>query len=394
MTAEIVLMNRNAVALAADSAGTIETLTGSKTTPTMNKLFALSYEHSIGIMIYNSSYFMGLPWETIIHTLRERVKGKEFDTLEEFESYFIDFLENNEMFDQRKQMESAMSELENHHRVLLEYVMYNLKQCSGHSDNLSDSGAVFSRNEYVNSIRGYLSDYIGIISRGIEYQNNFDEILDHLEQEFDHVGFIVYEQMYDEIKDLIKEVNRAFFNRMIRMYVSGVVISGFGKKDFMPKTFSMAVDRVLGNKLAGLSGTIKDCSKSPQILAFAQRETIDSFIFGMNPEFENYIPNILKTKCSDAADEIMKDIMEYSDAVFVTPVYRAVSSMSKTELAMMAESLINLSSFRLKITNEIETVGGPIDVAVITKSEGFIWVKRKFYFDSELNPHYIAKFYK
>ncbi|MCL2863248.1 MAG: hypothetical protein FWE54_04060 [Methanimicrococcus sp.] len=394
MTAEIVLMNRNAVALAADSAGTIKTLTGSKTTPTMNKLFALSYEHSIGIMIYNSSYFMGLPWETIIHTLRERVKGKEFDTLEEFESYFIDFLENNEMFDRRKQMESAMAELENHHRILLEYVMKNLKQRDGHSDNLTDSDAVFLRKEDVNIIREKLSDYIDIISNDIEYQNNFDEILDHLEHELDHVGFIVYEQMYDEIKDLIKEVNRAFFNRMIRMYVSGVVISGFGKKDFIPKTISMVVERVLGNKLAGLSEEIIDCAKSPQILAYAQRETIDSFIFGMNQGFEKYIQNILKTKCSDAADEILKDIRGYPSAVFVAPVYRAVSSMSKTELAMMAESLINLSSFRLKITNEVETVGGPIDVAVITKSEGFIWVKRKFYFDSELNPHYTAKFYK
>ena len=394
MTAEIVLMNRNAVALAADSAGTIETLKGSKTTPSMNKLFALSYDHAIGIMIYNSSYFMGLPWETIIHVLREKVKGREFDTLEEFESFFIHFLENNEMFDRSKQTELVMDELENYHRVLLEYIKYNLKQYASHSEKSTDHDTVFLRNEWVNSIREYLSDYIEIISKGREYCNNFNEMLDLFEQELDHIGFIVYKQMYEEIRDLIKEVNRAFFNRMIRTYVSGVVISGFGKMDFTPKTLSMVVDRVLGNKLAGLSEMVSDCTESPQILTFAQRETIDSFILGMKPEFEDYIQKILKTKCSETADEIMKDLRDYSDAAFVTPIYRAVSSMPKTELAMMAESLINLSSFKLKITNEIETVGGPIDVAVITKSEGFIWVKRKFYFDSELNPHYIAKFYK
>ncbi|MFO7966809.1 MAG: hypothetical protein R6U44_04340 [Archaeoglobaceae archaeon] len=32
------------------------------------------------------------------------------------------------------------------------------------------------------------------------------------------------------------------------------------------------------------------------------------------------------------------------------------------------------------------TVGGPIDVAAITKHEGFKWVKRKLYYDRELNP--------
>lgn len=32
------------------------------------------------------------------------------------------------------------------------------------------------------------------------------------------------------------------------------------------------------------------------------------------------------------------------------------------------------------------TVGGPIEVAAITKHEGFRWVKRKYYFEARLNP--------
>ena len=41
-----------------------------------------------------------------------------------------------------------------------------------------------------------------------------------------------------------------------------------------------------------------------------------------------------------------------------------------------------------------ETVGGPIDVAVISKGDGFIWIKRKHYFDPKLNPHFMAKYLK
>jgi hypothetical protein len=37
---------------------------------------------------------------------------------------------------------------------------------------------------------------------------------------------------------------------------------------------------------------------------------------------------------------------------------------------------------------DAETVGGPIDVAVISKGDGFIWIKRKHYFKPELNPHF------
>jgi hypothetical protein len=41
-----------------------------------------------------------------------------------------------------------------------------------------------------------------------------------------------------------------------------------------------------------------------------------------------------------------------------------------------------------------ETVKEPIDVAIISKGEGFIWIKRKHYFDQKLNPHYLMNNYR
>lgn len=32
------------------------------------------------------------------------------------------------------------------------------------------------------------------------------------------------------------------------------------------------------------------------------------------------------------------------------------------------------------------TVGGEVDVATVTKHEGFKWIRRKHYYSSELNP--------
>lgn len=43
---------------------------------------------------------------------------------------------------------------------------------------------------------------------------------------------------------------------------------------------------------------------------------------------------------------------------------------------------------------EQESVGGPIDLAVISKYDGFIWLKRKYYFDKELNPQFFANYYR
>jgi len=41
-----------------------------------------------------------------------------------------------------------------------------------------------------------------------------------------------------------------------------------------------------------------------------------------------------------------------------------------------------------------ETVGGPIDVAVISKGDGFVWIKRKHYFRPELNHCFFRNYFR
>jgi len=89
-----------------------------------------------------------------------------------------------------------------------------------------------------------------------------------------------------------------------------------------------------------------------------------------------------------------KDVQTYRRKNYVDPVTRVVTMLPKNELAAMAEALVNLTSFKRKVTMESETVGGPIDVAVISKGDGFIWIKRKHYFKAELNPRFFPNYYK
>jgi len=55
---------------------------------------------------------------------------------------------------------------------------------------------------------------------------------------------------------------------------------------------------------------------------------------------------------------------------------------------------VNLTSFKRRISLQAETVGGPIDVAVISKGDGFIWIKRKHYFKPELNQAFFSNYYR
>ena len=94
MTAEIAIMNKNAVALAADSAVTIGNGNKLKIYNT-NKLFMLSKYHPVGVMIYGNAELLGVSWETAIKSYREILENNLFDTVEEYGGNFIDFLQNN-----------------------------------------------------------------------------------------------------------------------------------------------------------------------------------------------------------------------------------------------------------------------------------------------------------
>jgi len=79
MTAEIAVMNKSAVALAADSKVTISGMNSTKAYDTVNKLFTLSKSHPVGFMIFGNAEFMDYPWETIVKLYRKK-KGADSET--------------------------------------------------------------------------------------------------------------------------------------------------------------------------------------------------------------------------------------------------------------------------------------------------------------------------
>jgi len=97
MTAEIAVMNKEAIALATDSAVTIGDENNRKIFTSANKLFALSKYYPVGIMVYGNADFMGIPWETIIKIYRNDLGEKKFNTLKEYADEFITFLGNGNL---------------------------------------------------------------------------------------------------------------------------------------------------------------------------------------------------------------------------------------------------------------------------------------------------------
>ena len=79
---------------------------------------------------------------------------------------------------------------------------------------------------------------------------------------------------------------------------------------------------------------------------------------------------------------------------YTDPLLNTVINLDKEDMANMAESFIALTSLVRRMQPGEETVGGPVDVAVISKGDGFIWINRKHYFKPELNPQFFNNYFK
>ena len=95
MTAEIAILNRTAVALAADSIVTLAGPRSSKTYDSAEKIFQLSRYHPIGLMIYNNALFMNAPLEVVVRRYRETITTVGFEGIvqiwPDFEKFLLGF---------------------------------------------------------------------------------------------------------------------------------------------------------------------------------------------------------------------------------------------------------------------------------------------------------------
>jgi len=116
--------------------------------------------------------------------------------------------------------------------------------------------------------------------------------------------------------------------------------------------------------------------------------------FELLQEEQDDLRNSFGRICQIAYEAAMSKFHEESRKRHSDPILQTTGVLNKEELAQMAETLIHLESFRKQVVLDEETVGGPIDVAVITKGDGLVWIKRKHYFRPELNHHFFKNYFE
>lgn len=426
MTAEIAILNKHAVALAADSAVTIGP--ESKVYNSANKLFQLSKFHPVGIMIFGGAEFMGVPWETIIKQYRRNLGSKFFDTLKDYSADFFKFLPASKMFSPQFEEEYAASFMGGYFAHVQKEIIKAVEM------HIKDHGQITD------------TDTQNIANRIIQKEYDYWQpikLLPHVPTKFEanflRKNSVLIKKLIDEIfqkiplaknsKDnLSKILPWLFCKDNFHNNISGLVFAGFGENDIFPEVLCFNVESKIGDFIKYAHNKSKSNAISEKntaaVIPFAQSEMVATFMEGIDPKLNslssNYLSALfsqyplsiveaLKIKNNKNRENILKNLQkeskrlltEYSDAVslyqrreHVTPIVDMVQVLPKDELASMAEALVSLTSFKRRVTAVAETVGGPIDVAVISKGDGFVWITRKHYFKPEFNHHFFNNYFK
>ncbi len=428
MTAEIAIMNKEAVALAADSAVTATLSSGQKIFTSADKIFALSDTSPVGIMFYNNAQFMGVPWDTIIKYFRSQLPKQGYDKLEDYLSYFIKFLEEDKTIiteKMRKEFLEAIAVGYSHTiREDIEKTVEEKINEQGSIDNITIEEIVINiinkhAAEWKVTKEAVKSSITKNRSRKI-IKNNKEIIDTAIDMTF---GNLPISKVRNRLFEIIEGLLHMGRNEQLS---SGVVIAGFGEKEAFPTTISVEFEGLFDNKLKHWrkSKSAIGVDTSATIAAYAQREMVHRFMEGIGPFFleimtgylsqlpENFAKSLVRRlrkysksekqrlesglirKCKKIIDDFNQNMIKEKDERFIQPITNIVSVLPKNELAALAESLISLTIVKRKFSPESETVAEPIDIALISKGDGFIWMKRKHYFQKELNPAFFSRRFK
>ncbi|TBZ06236.1 hypothetical protein [Rhizobium leguminosarum] len=421
MTAEIAILNKLAVALATDSAVTISAgKQEEKIYDSADKLFDLSTRNPIGIMIYNGMQFMQAPLQVLISEYRS--KSKPFNTVKEAAYDFLSYLDKWGADSPDAVLRASLE------RIIgagLNAIRDRIKQKNEEAVDALDMEAFVARFK---AIPGeVISAFENLIDRADDSKFIGGRTIRFTKTRVDLIADIVHQHWGNDDPEIIGRLVNLAKKFLVKDIATpshtGIVISGFGEKEKFPSLISFTIDGIVFDHLKYSEINFVDIDRNgdrARVIPFAQKEMVERFLYGLDsnierqitifckqtvPEIRNQI--LAKLEMPEADQETLMKSAQDAERAFIedlqnkrfeeirsssrSEIEGMVEFMPKPELAKMAEALVNLTSIKRRVSRGMETVGGPIDVAVISRTEGFIWVKRKHYFSTELNPRYLSR---
>ena len=413
MTSEVVAMNRNGIALAADSVISVYSDgVHKKRHNTGSKLFALSEVHPVGIMVYNNSSLLEVPWETIIKVFQKSLGPRSFPKLEDYGYELINFLQKqNTMFPEEAQQRHFLIKFQSQCNAIKNECEQMITQLDSEQVENSNRDAICSE-----TVQQYLTRWTQQRNAEMLTERQANEFLANIIAEVSTIVDNVFRDwsLSTETTEQLRHIATLLIYKLNLSdeLHTGVVIGGFGDVEHLPAVQSLAIVSKFGDVLKWKELGVERINQDRQshIDTFAESRAVAGFVMGLYPnlyqlnqEFDELVRDLSAVTSALTLNLDRQEILDFSAEALinkvallqnltvrstfliqsrVNEVLEAIRTFPISDLAKVARNFVQLSSFEQQLSFQVETVGEPIDVAVISKGDGLVWFKRKTHFQS------------
>lgn len=410
MTSEIVMMNQRAIAMAADSAVTV--IDGGKiiVRNEQRKLFNFADGLPVGVMFFGNADLMGHPWDVLVEHYRSHTKTTPLPHLRDYaESLFnlLDILES--FFPPARQKDEYKRLLTSVYRFIMRYAHYlNATGTEGPDEEILGTAVDHIWKRYQTTSDGrprkdlecFPAGFAATIAR--DYGDTIEDLIGLFFSAFS-LDLKTRERLHEigifcVVKDLFLED------------ITGLVFGGYGADELYPVTVTYHASAVVGGivKRARVDETRIDGDMHASIGLYADSEATYAFLRGIAYGLEARVYGVIHAAGLDLVDKVVAGFSDidpvlresvrrqchsevvpqtvqncydvinaFQQQTYLNPILAVVEISTRQDLAETAHDLVALNIFKKRIMADDPTVGGAIDVAMISRDTGFTWVKRQ-----------------
>ena len=417
MTSEVLILNRLAVIIAADSAITSSGGEHPRYSKAATKVFDLSESGTVALAFFGSALMDCVPWEVSVKLFRKHLGRTRFDRVTGYMDALITFLSANPtLFPESHRAAAVEIQFDNAVLEVIKHVRATSPQVVDGAVPLAERRTLWAAAAA--DIGRHLGGVVAPLTASALAAVTSDTArwVPRVQRQLAQVPLF-------EAIDAGQLSNLAHQLRYARpdlvLSETGLVIAGYGEADIFPAYRQVAVFGHIGDELhhADRGGYEISHMQAAWIQPLAQTSMIDTFTDGFGQSLQTIIETASRKALRKVIDDLVAagipvpaslgdQIATQGHADFMTewkrdnwrqnftPLIHVLATLDVQEMGYLAETLLGLQSLKERVTSPTEEVGGPIDVASITRAEGLVWIKRKHYFSPEINLRYAARVHR
>ena len=386
-------------------------------------MLRLSSANPISVMITGSACLLYTPWDVIVRRYRQKHGNMIFPTVEACIEDFFSYIPTEKMF-----LSDDMGK---------EYLCYKLEDfwtqvvATVPEQEKKEDGTLINGKKILKAFNERISSSIKCFTqcdkRPMFKDYSFDQFMNYMGDMVDEL--FTQKTASDDLdfldedsypKDILNHIKAAFTEAFYYYATNGwdnspthLIFSGFGKDEDYPVLIRVMVDGGFDTRICyhiNKEDIYKISESNPvAICPFAQDDIMQALLTGIDPIFYNNVCEASEqlfdgllhqlifsaTLNQEKGEELKKilDKVKYKDLKrqfirFAKKLQtternqwlKALQNYDLQDMARLAENFIAMTSFERHMTFSQEGVGGPIDLAIITKNNGFTWLNRKSWY--------------